>query len=115
MLYEMSGIVKVINEMQTFASGFTKREFVITTEDEKFPQDVCFSFRKEKCALLDTLMPGERVKVTFGISGREWQGKYFVNLDAIKFEKTDPDAIYATPDYVQDIGEPVVSDDQMPF
>ncbi|MBT5167314.1 MAG: DUF3127 domain-containing protein, partial [Opitutales bacterium] len=38
-MYEMEGKVKVIEDTQTFGSGFQKREFVVTSE-EKFPQDV---------------------------------------------------------------------------
>ena len=37
--YQLSGRIKVIMDQVTFPSGFTKREFVVTTED-KFPQDI---------------------------------------------------------------------------
>jgi single-strand DNA-binding protein len=30
--FELEGTVKVIDEVQTFASGFTKREFVVEVE-----------------------------------------------------------------------------------
>ena len=40
--YEMTGTVKVIMEAQTFQSGFSKREFVLTVEDGKYPQDIAF-------------------------------------------------------------------------
>ena len=32
--FEMSGKVKVVFEPMTFASGFMKREFVVTMEDD---------------------------------------------------------------------------------
>jgi len=38
MSLELKGKIKVVFEKQTFASGFEKREFVITTE-EKFPHE----------------------------------------------------------------------------
>jgi len=36
-VYEMSGRIKAVFEVMTFASGFTKREFVLTTENN-YPQ-----------------------------------------------------------------------------
>ena len=51
--YDMTGTVKVIMDQQTFESGFTKREFVVTTDDDRYPQDIKFECVKDKCALLD--------------------------------------------------------------
>lgn len=82
---ELTGTLKLIKDKQSFASGFTKREFVVTTEDQ-FPQDVAFELFKEKGSLIDNFKIGERLKVTFDIKGREWQGKHFVNLNAWKIE-----------------------------
>ncbi len=85
--FEMEGTVKVINEVQTFASGFSKREFVIEVEDGKFPQMVKFECLKEKTTLIDDYSVGEPVKVHFDIRGNEYNGRYFVNLNAWKLEK----------------------------
>ena len=117
MLYEMTGVVKVIGDIQTFASGFTKRELVITTDEERFPKDVAFAFTKDRCALLDTVTLGERLKITFGINGREYNGKYYVNLDGIKFEKIDVAGGEGDGDMPVDVGVPLASaaDDEMPF
>ena len=84
-MYEMVGSVKVIEDTQTFASGFSKREFVITTE-EKFPQDVKFEATKEKIEQVDRLKVGDQVKVSFFIRGNEYKGRYYVNLQAWKIE-----------------------------
>ncbi|MEN8734993.1 MAG: DUF3127 domain-containing protein [Lentimonas sp.] len=85
-MHELSGTVKEIFEEQTFASGFNKREFVITSTADKFPQDIKFECLKDKVELVNRLNKGDQVKVTFDINGREWQGKYFVNLAAWKVE-----------------------------
>ncbi|MBC2607131.1 DUF3127 domain-containing protein [Pelagicoccus albus] len=84
-MYEMVGSVKLIEETQTFASGFAKREFVITTED-KYPQDVKFEATKEKIEQVDRLKEGDHVKVSFNIRGNEYKGRYYVNLQAWKIE-----------------------------
>lgn len=85
--FEMEGTVKVINEVQTFASGFSKREFVIEVEDGKFPQMVKFECLKEKATLIDEYSIGDPVKVHFDIRGNEYNGRYFVNLNAWKLER----------------------------
>lgn len=85
-MYELSGTVKKIFDEQTFASGFNKREFVVTTADEKYPQDIKFECLKDNVELVNKLSEGEQVKVTFDINGREWNEKYFVNLKAFRIE-----------------------------
>lgn len=84
MAYELSGKVKVIQDAQTFGSGFTKREFVVTVEDGKYPQDINLELVQDKVSLLDTVNVGDEVTVTFDIRGREYNGRYFNNLQAWK-------------------------------
>lgn len=127
--FELEGTVKVIGEVQSFASGFSKREFVVEVEDGKFPQAIKFECLKEKSALIDDYRIGDPVKVFFDIRGNEYNGKYYVNLNAWKLEKpggggggnsrkASPQAGYA------DDGPPVSeppggygqeSDDDIPF
>ncbi|QBG47969.1 DUF3127 domain-containing protein [Verrucomicrobia bacterium S94] len=86
MAYELSGKVKVILEPKTFASGFTVREFVVTVEDGKYPQDIILQVVQEKVSLLDSIEVGQEVTATFDIRGREYNGRYFNNLQAWKIE-----------------------------
>ena len=74
------------NDTQTFGSGFTKREFVITTGDSKYPQDIKFEVVKDKCSLLDQFSIGQAVNVSFDIRGNEYNGKYYVNLNCWKIQ-----------------------------
>jgi hypothetical protein len=85
MALELNGKIKVIMDVQTFGSGFTKREFVITTE-EQYPQDVKFEALKEKTAILDQYSVGDQVKVSFNVRGNEYQGKYYVSLQSWKID-----------------------------
>jgi len=84
-MYQIEGSVKLINDTATFGSGFTKREFVITTDDQ-YPQDIKLECIKDKCALLDSISQGAGVNVSFRIRGNEYQGRYFVNLQAFKID-----------------------------
>jgi len=81
MSYDMAGTIKVIMDVQTFDSGFTKREFVITSGDQ-YPQDIKFECIKDKTAMLDRLEPGQDVTVSFDVRGNEYNGKFYVNLQA---------------------------------
>jgi hypothetical protein len=81
--YEMNGTVKTVSDKQTFSSGFEKREFVITTDD-KYPHNVKFECIKERCSLLDNVHEGDGVDVSFRIRGSEYNGKFFVNLQAFE-------------------------------
>lgn len=88
--YEMIGKIKLIYELMTFPSGFTKREFVVTSDDN-YPQDIKFVCKNEKCSLLDGFNPGGQVKVSFRIRGNEYKERYYVDLDVFKIEKMDSD------------------------
>ena len=85
-MYEAAGKIKLINATQSFPSGFTKREFVVTTSVDKYPQDLKFEIVKDKCSLLDSFEEGQEVQVTFDIRGNEYNGKYFVNLSCWKIQ-----------------------------
>ena len=80
MSYELSGKIKLIQDAQTFSSGFTKREMVVTVEEGNYPQDINLEFLKDKISLLDNLSVGQQVTVGFDIRGREYNGRYFNNL-----------------------------------
>lgn len=85
MAYSITGKIKLIGEVQTFASGFSKREFVITTE-EQYPQEIAIEALKDRAAALDKLKVGETVTVQFDIRGREYNGRYYVSLALWKIE-----------------------------
>ncbi len=84
MAYELTGKIKLIQEPKTFNSGFTKREMVVIVEDGKYPQEINLEFVQDKVALLDALQPGQEVTVSFDIRGREYNGRYFNNLQGWK-------------------------------
>ncbi len=92
MTYEFIGIVKALKPTQTFPSGFAKREAIIRSEEERYPQDVVFEFTQTRMGLLDTVKEGDRVKVSFDIRSNESKrepGRYFISLNAWKLEKAD--------------------------
>ena len=117
MSYELTGKIKLIQDEQTFASGFTKREMVVTVDDGRYPQDINLEFVKDKISLLDDLQPGQEVTVSFDIRGREHNGRYYNNLQGWKVLTADvadaPAAGDAPPGYLDEA--PPVADDDIPF
>jgi len=91
---EVQGTVKLIDETKTFgAKGFKKRELVVTTE-EQYHQHIMIEFVQDKCDLLNTFTPGQRVKVGINIRGREWENpqgeiKYFNSIQGWKIDALD--------------------------
>ncbi|WP_018970179.1 DUF3127 domain-containing protein [Rubritalea marina] len=85
-MFELSGKIKLIDQTQTFNSGFTKREFVITTSDSKYPQDIKFEVVKDRCEQLDQYALGQEVLVNFDVRGNEYNGRHYVNLNCWKIQ-----------------------------
>jgi single-strand DNA-binding protein len=83
MAYELKGTLVKLMDRQDFPSGFFKREFVVRTE-EQYPQDVKFTLIKEKVEFLDSFQEGQGVQVSFDVKGREYNGNYYVDLQAWK-------------------------------
>jgi hypothetical protein len=115
----MTGTVKLIMDQQTFESGFTKREFVVTTEDDRYPQDIKFECVRDKTALLDGVTAGQRVKVTFDLRGNEYKDRYYVNLTAWRIEEAAAGDGEAVPTEdgppLEELEPPADDSDDMPF
>ena len=71
---ELIGTVKKLTDIQTFQSGFQKREMILLTE-EQYPQPISIEFLSDKINLLDQVSQGEKVKVGINIRGREWTNR----------------------------------------
>jgi single-strand DNA-binding protein len=111
MAYDLTGKVKLIQDAQTFGSGFTKREMVVVVEDGKYPQEINLEFVQDKVSLLDTVSIGQEVTVTFDIRGREYNGRYFNNLQGWKIQAGAGAAAPAAPAAGD---KPAVSDKDVP-
>mgnify|MGYP001586585955 CR=1 FL=1 len=88
---EVTGKIKKIDETKTFgASGFRKREMVVTT-NEQYPQMLMIEFVQDKCDLLNNFQVGQDVKISINLRGREWinpQGEavYFNSIQGWRIE-----------------------------
>lgn len=84
----IKGAVKLINEVKVISDKFKVREFVVTTPDDKYPQDLIFSTVNDKISILDSIGIGQEVEVSFNLRGREFNGRYYNTLDAWKVTVT---------------------------
>jgi len=93
MQFELTGTLKLKKDEQKVSDTFKKREFVVTDNSSNYPQHILFQLKQDKCRILDNFNPGDEVKVSFFISGREWQKdgvvKYFTSLDAWRVDAVD--------------------------
>jgi len=83
----IKGKIKVINPTVQVSEKFSKREFVVTTTTEMYPQDIIMQMAKDKNNLLDGLQVGQEVDVDINLRGREWinpqgEAKYFNTIEA---------------------------------
>ena len=127
--YELEGQIDSIDNTVVFDSGFQKREFVVETVDEKYPQLIKFQVVKDKCDGLDEYNTGDKVTVKFnmrgnkGKEGTSYEGVVFNSNECWAMDKKEipqkvlDDADQAQVDAAKEaMGGKVIEDDsQLPF
>ena len=77
-------VLQLENGTSKAGKAWEKQSFVLDTGAQYSPE-VCFSvFGDEKVKMLENFGEGQEVEVAFNISSREFNGKYYHNLDAYK-------------------------------
>ena len=122
MAYDLTGKVKLVQDAKTISDKFTVREFVVTVDDGRYPQDISLQVVNDKVSLLDNLQEGQEVTVKFDIRGREYNGRYFNNLQAWQIEGGEGAAAAPVapagddrPPIPDDSEAPSEEDDEIPF
>lgn len=114
MSFEVSGKLHKKFDTENKTQTFQAREFVIEVSSGNYPQMVKFQLVQDRCSLIDSYDEGDEIKVHFDLRGREWNGKYFTNLNAWRVEKPESTTSSAPPSEGQGGGEnyfPSESDD----
>ena len=121
MSYEIEGKLHKKFDTENKNETFQAREFVLEIMDGNYPQYIKFQLTQDRCALVDPYQEGEQMKVHFDLRGREWQGRFFTNLNAWRVEKAGehPPAAVSSEDGFPTAGdEPPQGDfgtDDLPF
>jgi len=79
-------ILKAESGVSRAGKDWKKQEFVIET-DEQFPRKVCFTLFGDKVDLLNGLKAGQEVEVSFNLESREFNGRWFTNVNAWKIDQ----------------------------
>ena len=83
-----------------------------------------FQLVQDRCDILDAYEEGDAIKVFFDLRGREWNEKYFTNLNAWRIEKESQETKKAPPAAASDApfpdasnepSEQVIEEDDLPF
>lgn len=123
MSFEVEGKLIKKYDTESKTNTFQAREFVIEIISGNYPQFIKFQLTQDRCSIVDDHKEGEMVKVYFDLRGREWNGKYFTNLNAWRMEKVSAEVNTQAPPSPADFGsfpsasdEPSTAfDDDLPF
>lgn len=103
---EVQGKIKLLGETEHIGNkGFSKRDVVVTTEDQ-YPQHISIQFTQDKCDLLDHYKVGSNVKISINLRGREWTSpkgevKHFNSIEGWRIESLDTAISSSTPPVAQ--------------
>ena len=123
MSFEITGTLEKKYETETKGESFRVRDFVIKANDGgQYDNFVKFQCTQDRTAIIDQFNEGDEIKVHFDLRGRQWQDKYFTNLNAWRVEAAStggdsaPVANEAPGDFPSAQDAPVVeADDDLPF
>jgi len=91
----ITGIIVSIGETKQVSEKFSKREFVLKTDESSlYPNFIQLELQQDKCDIIDAYEVDQEVVVDFNLKGRQWtdqQGvvKTFNTLVAWKIQPTD--------------------------
>lgn len=81
---KVKAVLPIENGTSKAGNPYSKGGFVITTEGQ-YPKDVAFTLFGDKVSLCPKV--GEEVDVHFDLSSREYNGKWFHDIQAWKIDR----------------------------
>jgi hypothetical protein len=118
MALELEGTLrqKLGVQQGTSARGqWAKQEFVLEYPDGNYTSQACFTaFGQDKVAELDKYQAGDRIKVSFNIKSREYNGRWYTDLQIWRVAPAGataaPAAAPVAPAPMNDIPAPTLDD-----
>ena len=77
-------IYEVLEKEEGPNGKWSKQTLVVEKEGSKFEEKLAIQFWNDKCDQLENFNDGDIVEVWFGISSKEYNGKWFTNLNGFK-------------------------------
>ena len=123
MSFKVKGRVTDILPLQTGSSArgeWKKLDFVLEVPDEQFPKKICFTLFNDKTEMIGEKDKNKEVEVSFSLEGREYNGKWYHNVNAFKIERMEKPATggdQPPPPYIEDDFIPAKDgeNDDLPF
>ncbi len=84
--FQISGKLHKKFEPEQKTPTFTVRDFVIEINENNYINYIRFQATGDYTNIIDPYNEGDDINVFFNLRGREWNGKYFTNLNAWKVE-----------------------------
>jgi len=100
--FEIQGKLHKVFPSENKSGSFQAREFVIELENGQYSQLIKFQLTQDRCDLIDAYSEGEEIQVSFDLRGREWDGKYFINLNAWRLNRPSTEKTGSPKPAVQD-------------
>ena len=102
----LKGIIKLIRPIQQISATFSKREFVIETQ-EQYKQTIQLELQGDRVDIIDSFTEGQEIECSIGIKGRLWvnpQGeeKYFNTIYCWKITASSSESTAPTFEPVND-------------
>jgi len=118
-MYEVKGKVKLIAPAETGVSKagkqWKKQVIVIDTGAEYNPDIAIQAFGDEKINDLNKLSVGDEVMIKCNVSSREYNGRYFHNIDGYWFAKTTPEKAMPSGNILDNKDTMMNGDNDLPF
>ena len=109
-MVQVKGKIHLIGETESVGEkGFRKRQLVIDT-GEKYQNFIPIVFTQDNVDILDTISTGNEVTVNVKITGSEWNGKYFANVNGLGIEGQTSQGITASSSKIETTKEKIVED-----
>ena len=106
MALEIEGRIARKLNVQTGTSSrgaWSKQEFVIEYQEGNFPTQLCMNvWGDDKVRELDKYQVGDKVKISFNLSSREYNGRWYTDVRAWRIEP----AGQVQPAPMQEYGQP---------
>lgn len=124
MSFKVKGRVTDILQLQTGSSArgeWKKLDFVLEVPDDQFPKKICFTLFNDKTEMIKESDKNREVEVTFNLEGREYNGKWYHNVNAFRIDRIEKSSgagdQTAPPPYNEDDFMPVKDseNDDLPF
>lgn len=81
-------VIALFDEWRNNAGTFWKREVVVET-GYKYPCPIKVTFKKEATSNLDGVEYGDSVAIPYALDGREFDGKYYVDVVGLGLSKIE--------------------------